>query len=75
MVVAGRMGSLAGPIVDAVVYVIVDRLVAGYLGSSRRADRRTAAVGGEDRRVSAQRPERETTPANGILTARCLRAG
>ena len=37
VVVAGGMGSLAGPIVGAVVYVIVDRLVAGYLGTGELA--------------------------------------
>ena len=43
--------------------------------SSRRAELRTAAVGGEHRRVSVQRPGPEKAPANGILTARCPRAG
>ena len=37
VVVAGGMGSLAGPILGAVVYVIVDRLVAGYLGTGELA--------------------------------------
>ena len=37
VVVAGGMGSLAGPIVGAVIYVIVDRLVAGYLGTGELA--------------------------------------
>ena len=37
VVVSGGMGSLAGPIVGAVVYVIVDRLVAGYLGTGELA--------------------------------------
>ena len=37
VVVAGGMGSLAGPIVGAVIFVIVDRLVAGYLGTGELA--------------------------------------
>ena len=37
VVVSGGMGSLAGPIVGAVIYVIVDRLVAGYLGTGELA--------------------------------------
>ena len=37
VVVSGGMGSLAGPIVGAVLYVIVDRLVAGYLGTGELA--------------------------------------
>ena len=37
VVVAGGMGSLAGPIVGAIVYVLVDRLVAGYLGTGELA--------------------------------------
>ena len=37
VVVAGGMGSLAGPIVGAVIFVIVDRLVAGYLGTGEFA--------------------------------------
>ena len=37
VVVAGGMGSLAGPIVGAVIYVIVDRLIAGYLGTGELA--------------------------------------
>ena len=37
VVVSGGMGSLAGPIVGAVIFVIVDRLVAGYLGTGELA--------------------------------------
>ena len=37
VVVSGGMGSLAGPIAGAVIFVIVDRLVAGYLGSGELA--------------------------------------
>ena len=32
IVVAGGMGTLAGPIVGSVIFVIVDRLLAGYAG-------------------------------------------
>jgi ABC-type branched-subunit amino acid transport system permease subunit/aromatic ring-opening dioxygenase catalytic subunit (LigB family) len=32
IVVAGGMGTLAGPIIGAVVFVIIDRLLAGYAG-------------------------------------------
>lgn len=37
VVVSGGMGSLAGPIAGAVIFVIVDRLVAGYLGTGELA--------------------------------------
>lgn len=37
VVVSGGMGSLAGPIAGAVIFVIVDRLVAGYLGAGELA--------------------------------------
>ena len=37
VVVSGGMGSLAGPIVGAFVFVIVDRLVAGSLGTGELA--------------------------------------
>ncbi len=37
VVVAGGMGSLAGPIVGAVIFVIVDRVVSGYIGSGELA--------------------------------------
>jgi ABC-type branched-subunit amino acid transport system permease subunit/aromatic ring-opening dioxygenase catalytic subunit (LigB family) len=32
IVVAGGMGTLAGPIIGAVIFVIIDRLLAGYAG-------------------------------------------
>ncbi|MDP6925542.1 MAG: hypothetical protein QGG84_00450 [Rhodospirillales bacterium] len=37
VVVAGGMGSLAGPIVGAVIFVFVDRLLSGYIGSGELA--------------------------------------
>jgi ABC-type branched-subunit amino acid transport system permease subunit/aromatic ring-opening dioxygenase catalytic subunit (LigB family) len=37
VVVAGGMGSLAGPIIGAVIFVIVDRLVSEYIGTGELA--------------------------------------
>ena len=37
VVVAGGMGSLPGPIIGAVIFVIVDRLASGYIGSGELA--------------------------------------
>jgi len=37
VVVSGGMGSLPGPIIGAVIFVIVDRLASGYIGSGELA--------------------------------------
>jgi branched-chain amino acid transport system permease protein len=37
VVVAGGMGSLPGPIIGAVIFVLVDRLASGYIGSGELA--------------------------------------